>query len=219
MAFLNDFLEFVKQQYATFGYLIVFLGAYFENTVLLGLVLPGGSLVLLGAIYASEGTLWLPLVILCGWLGMFLGNSSDFWLGRLGVLRLIEKTRLKAKLAPHLLTAEKFLDKRGGMAIFTSHFIGHLRSFVAITAGATRFPFARFARYELAAALIWNILYCLVGFFFAKSINKLDGLFSGVGIGLVILIAVIFVGYKVISWFRSRQAQSIRPARKVEDPN
>jgi membrane protein DedA with SNARE-associated domain len=219
MGFLNDFLEFVKQQYATFGYLIVFLGAYFENTILLGLILPGGSLVLLGAIYASEGTLWLPLVILFGWLGMFLGNSSDFWLGRLGVLRLIEKTRLKAKLAPHMLTAEKFLERRGGMAIFTSHFIGHLRSFVAITAGATRFPFARFARYELAAALIWNIMYCLVGFFFAKSISTMEGLFRGVGIGLVIVIAVVYIGYKIVSWLRSRQTPQIRPARKVEDHN
>ncbi len=215
MGFFNDILEFVKQQYASFGYLIVFLGSYFENTVLLGLILPGGSLVLLGAIYASEGTLWLPLVILFGWLGMFLGNSSDFWLGRLGVLKLIEKTRLQSMLAPHMLTARNFLNKRGGRAIFISHFFGHIRSFVAITAGATHFPFARFARYELAAALVWNILYCLVGFFFAASIKGIEGLFSGVGIGLVVLIAVAFVSYRVFSWFQGRRA---KPGN-LEDPN
>lgn len=219
MGFFNDILDFVKHQYATFGYLIVFLGAYFENTILLGLILPGGSLVLLGAIYASEGSLWLPLVILFGWLGMFLGNSTDFWLGRLGVLKLIEKTRLNAKLAPHMLTARNFLDKRGGRAIFFSHFIGHIRSFVAITAGATRFSYARFARYELAAALVWNILYCLAGFFFAESIKKVEGLFSGVGIGLVVLIAVAFVGYKAFSWFRNRRARPGGPGRKLEDQN
>lgn len=218
MGFINDILEFVKQQYATFGYLIVFLGAYFENTVFLGLILPGGSLVLLGAIYASEGTMFLPLVILFGWLGMFLGNSTDFWLGRVGVLRLIKKTRWHSKLEPHMLTAKNFLDRRGGMAVFVSHFFGHLRSFVAITAGATHFSYARFARYELAAALIWNILYCLAGFFFAASIKQIEGLFSGVGIGLVVLIAVIFIGYKVYSWWKERRESSAtKPGRKLED--
>lgn len=217
MDFFNNILDFVKQQYATFGYLIVFLGAYFENTIFLGLILPGGSLVLLGAIYSSEGTMFLPLVILLGWLGMFLGNSTDFWLGRAGVIRLIEKTRFKDKLAPHLETARKFLDKRGGWAIFFSHFIGHIRSFVAITAGTTRFPYSRFARYELLAALIWNIGYCLAGFFFAESIKKIEGLFSGVGIGLVVVVAVGFFGYKAFNWWRDRQTKTIRPAKKLED--
>ena len=217
MDFFNNILDFVKQQYATFGYLIVFLGAYFENTIFLGLILPGGSLVLLGAIYSSEGTMFLPLVILFGWLGMFLGNSTDFWLGRVGVIRLIEKTRFKDKLAPHIETARKFLDRRGGWAIFFSHFIGHIRSFVAITVGATRFPYCRFARYELLAALIWNIMYCLAGFFFAESIKKIEGLFSGVGIGLVVIVGVGFFGYKGYTWWRDRQPKTIHPAKKLED--
>ncbi len=217
MDFFNNILDFVKQQYATFGYLIVFLGAYFENTIFLGLILPGGSLVLLGAIYASEGTMILPLVILFGWLGMFLGNSTDFWLGRVGVLRLIEKTRLKDKMAPHMETARKFLEKRGGWAIFLSHFIGHIRSFVAITAGASRFSYARFARYELAAALVWNIIYCLAGFFFTESIKKIEGLFSGVGIGLVIVAVLVVGGYKAHGWWRNRQSKTIQPPKKLED--
>lgn len=217
MDFFNNILEFVKQQYATFGYLIVFLGAYFENTIFLGLILPGGSLVLLGAIYSSEGTMFLPLVILFGWLGMFLGNSTDFWLGKVGVLRLIEKSRFKEKMRPHLETARKFLDRRGGWAIFFSHFIGHIRSFVAITAGATRFPYIRFARFELAAALAWNIMYCLAGFFFAQSIHKIESLFSGLGISLVIVLVVAFLGYKAFGWWRERQPKTIRPAKKFED--
>ncbi|MDB5081415.1 MAG: hypothetical protein JWP00_3339 [Chloroflexi bacterium] len=219
MSFFNDILDFVKQQYATLGYLIVFLGSYFENTVFLGMILPGGSLVMLGAIYASEGTLNLPLVILFGWIGMFLGNSTDFWLGRLGLLRIIQKTRLKATLEPYMITAKDFLDRRGGMAIFLSHFIGHLRSFVALTAGATLFPFARFARYELFAALVWNTIYCLAGFFFAESIKKVEGLFSGVGIGLVVLIAVGYGIFKIYDWYKGRNDHTIPPAKKLEDQN
>src|SRR5437868_6996099 len=115
MDFLNNFLDIIKQQYATFGYLIVFLGAYFENTIFLGLILPGGSLVLLGAVYASDGTLSFPLVILLGWLGMALGNSTDYWLGRWGIYNLIKKTRFNARLEPQMNKASKFLQERGGL--------------------------------------------------------------------------------------------------------
>jgi membrane protein DedA with SNARE-associated domain len=47
-----------------------------ENTALLGLVLPGGSLVLLRAVYAQQGAMTRPLVLVLGWLGMVLGTRS-----------------------------------------------------------------------------------------------------------------------------------------------
>ncbi len=205
MQFFNDLLEAIKAQYTTYGYLIVFLAAYLENTVILGLILPGGSLVLLGAIYAAGGTLSLPLVIFFGWIGMALGNSTDYWIGRFGLYRLIENTRLKKYLDPHMASATDFLNKRGGAAIFISHFIGHLRSFVAMTAGAVKFPFRRFAVYELAAALIWNLIYALAGFFLAASASTFESIFGGVSIVMVGLLAIGYGGYK----FMERQKKEV----------
>src|SRR5262245_10076061 len=72
----------LHQLYEHYGYLLVFLGALGENTALLGFVLPGGSLALLGAFYARQGTLNLGLVILLAWLGTVIGYSADYALGR-----------------------------------------------------------------------------------------------------------------------------------------
>jgi membrane protein DedA with SNARE-associated domain len=216
MDFLNHILEIVKQQYASFGYLIVFLGAYFENTIFLGLILPGGSLVLLGAVYAADGTLSLPLVLLLGWLGMALGNSTDYWLGRLGINNLIKKTRFSARLEPQMEKANQFLQERGGLAVFLSHFIGHLRSFVALTAGTVHFSFRRFVAYELAAAFLWNLLYCLLGFFLANSVSNLDGVIGRVGLIMAGIVLAGYLGYKFYQRFTSRSAK-IRPAKPARE--
>lgn len=49
---LDDLISLLENFYDHYGYLIVFLSTFAENTALVGLVLPGNSLALLGAFYA-----------------------------------------------------------------------------------------------------------------------------------------------------------------------
>src|SRR5579884_2329966 len=104
---LQPLLETLRHAYATWGYPIVFFGALLENTVLLGLVLPGGTLVLLGAIYAQQGDMMLPFVLLLGWLGMAAGTSIDYVLGRWGVWSLLHRSQRFQQLEPRLVAAER----------------------------------------------------------------------------------------------------------------
>ena len=128
-------MEALRAAYSTWGYPLVLLGALLENTALLGLVLPGGSLVLLGAIYAQRGAMALPLVLVLGWLGMVLGTSLDYALGRWGLHSTLGRTHLMARLEPKLDAARRFLARHGAWALVLDHFIGHVRSLVAIPAG------------------------------------------------------------------------------------
>src|SRR6478735_4417397 len=79
---INAWIEALGELYDQYGYLIVFLGPMAENAAFLGLVLPGGTLALLGAFYARQGTLNLGLVIFFAWIGTVLGYHVDYLLGR-----------------------------------------------------------------------------------------------------------------------------------------
>ena len=70
---MNTLIEWLGSLYNQYGYLIVFLGALGENTAFLGLILPGGTLALLGAFYARAGTLNIGWVIFFAWIGTVLG--------------------------------------------------------------------------------------------------------------------------------------------------
>jgi membrane protein DedA with SNARE-associated domain len=109
----QQIMETLRAAYSTWGYPLALLGALLENTALLGLVLPGGSLVLLGAIYAQRGAMALPLVLVLGWLGMVLGTSLDYALGRWGLYSTLGRTHLMARLEPKLAAARRYLARHG----------------------------------------------------------------------------------------------------------
>ena len=199
----QQIMETLRAAYSTWGYPLVLLGALLENTALLGLVLPGGSLVLLGAIYAQRGAMALPLVLVLGWLGMVLGTSLDYALGRWGLHATLGRTRLMARLEPKLAAAQRFLARHGAWALVLAHFIGHVRSFVAITAGASRLPYRRFLFYEGIAALAWNLVWVTAGYLVGEHLDALQRLVGGTGLALVVLALVAYIAYRLVAWRRS----------------
>lgn len=202
---MSEIVDFVKDYYVSWGYLIVLVGAYLENTALLGLLLPGGTLILLGAFYAKLGYLWFPAVIALGVVGMFLGSSTDFWLGRLGLHRLFQKTRFWSKVEAGLEKSRRFMNRYGGWAIFLSHFIGHIRAFVALTAGMSGYPYRRFAIFESCAAIIWNIIFCLLGYLLADNLELVERLYARFGLGMLIVLVLALVVWRGWRFYRERK--------------
>jgi membrane protein DedA with SNARE-associated domain len=200
---LHHVVDALRAAYGTWGYPLVLLGALLENTALLGLVLPGGSLVLLGAVYAQQGVLALPLVLVLGWLGMVLGTSLDYAFGRWALRTTLGHTRLMARLDPKLGEAERFLERHGAWAFLLAHFIGHVRSFVAITAGTSRLPYRRFLVYEGSAALAWNLVWVIAGYMVGEHLAFLERLMGGAGLALVLVAVTAYLGYRLFTRGRS----------------
>lgn len=206
----HHLIDALRLAYVTWGYPIVLLGAMLENTALLGLVLPGGSLVLLGALYAQQGLMALPLVLLMGWLGTAAGASLDYAMGRWGLYTALGHTRLLRRLEPRLHKTEHFLERHGAWAFLLAHFIGHVRSFVAITAGASQLPFRRFLLYEGMAALAWNLLFVGLGYTIGEHLGLLQRLMGGAGAALIGVALLGYIGYRV--WARVRVRSADTPA-------
>src|SRR5260370_14974566 len=163
---IDQWIELLGTLYDRWGYLIVFLGSLFENTALLGLFLPGASLALLGAFYAQQGTLQLGWVIFFAWAGTVLGYHADYLLGRLLLTRLLGRWSdswlgRRLRLAARVRLGGRFLTRHGGKAILLSHIVGHVRSFVALSAGATHMMYRRFLPFQRAAPLLSDTAFFL----------------------------------------------------------
>lgn len=198
---INNLIDALAPLYNQWGYLIVFLGVLGENTALVGLVLPGGTLALLGAFYARQGTLALPLVVLFAWLGTVIGYSTDYLLGRYALARLLPwatSSRLgrHLRLAGRLRQARRLLAHHGGKAIMISHAFGHIRSFVALTAGMTHMRYPRFLAFELVAALLWNTGYCLLGYLAGAERERLQMFIERGGWIALIVLALVYLFWR-----------------------
>lgn len=216
---VEEWIAVVGGWYATYGYALVFGGAFAENTALLGLLLPGGTLAALGAFYARAGTLNLAWVILLAWAGMVLGYHVDYLVGRFALQRVIgywsaRPLGRRLRIAGRVRLARAFLAKHGGKAIVLSHTAGHLRSFVALTAGAAHMPYPRFLAFELLAALIWSSAFCIVGYLIGTQLDTFLTILERVGWASLVALGVAALGWYIWRAGRTTKRRQHRGMRR-----
>ena len=172
-----------------------------ETSVLVGLVVPGDTMVIVaGTAVGSplEGVVLAAAVVV----GALLGESFGFWLGRYFGPR-IRASRLGRKLGERNWNrADRYLRRRGGLAIFLSRFLPVLHSVVPLTVGMSGYSYRRFLAWTTPACVIWAGLYISVAATAAGTYRELaDQLhYAGyifVGI-LVVFLVLVFVGKKLI---------------------
>jgi membrane protein DedA with SNARE-associated domain len=181
--------------------LVAGLAMMLETSVLVGLVVPGDTIVIVsGTAIASplDGVLLGVAVVL----GSLIGESLGFWLGRYFGPR-IRASRLGQKLGDrNWERADRYLRRRGGPAIFLSRFLPVLHSLVPLTVGMAGYRYRRFLAWTAPACIVWAGLYITVAATAAGTYRELaDQIhYAGyvfVGIILVFLL-LVYVGKKVL---------------------
>ncbi len=147
------------------GYLVVCAVVMLECQALLGLFLPGESLVLLGGFLAREGTLDPGALVLAISLGAIVGDSIGYRLGRaLGLEWLARHGRRLGVRRENLDRAGAFIARHGGKAVFASHFTHLMRSLMPFFAGASRMRYGRFLVFNAAGCIAWAATFVAVGY-------------------------------------------------------
>ena len=177
--------------------LLAALGMFCETTILVGLIIPGDTIVLI----ASTGIENVPqylgmLVAVVG--GSLAGESVGFLLGRWFGHR-IRWSKLGTRLGEsNWVRAERYLERRGGLAVFASRFLPILHSLVPLTVGMTKWSYRRFMAWTTPACLIWATAYVTVGTLAAGGYRHISAqlhwagyLFGGVVI--VFFVAVVLI--------------------------
>jgi membrane protein DedA with SNARE-associated domain len=111
-----------------------------------------------------------------------------------------------------------FLARHGGKAILLSHIVGHVRSFVALSAGMTHMRYRRFLSFELVAALLWNTLFSLLGYFAGAERERLQLLIERSGLAVFAVLAVVFIVWRVLSARRVNRRRMARRAAMASLP-
>lgn len=193
---LENLINFFGKYVSDFGYIIVFLATFLENSFFLGLLVPGETLVILAGFYAAQGKLNLYCLISIVFVGAILGDNLGYFFGRWG-----EKNFLK-KYGKHLFITEDrlkysrdYFEKNGAKTVFMARFTAVLRALAAFTAGASKMKYHRFFLYDFLGALVWAIGVPLLGYFFGANWRVIHQFLGDIGV--VLLIIFILVGLKM----------------------
>jgi membrane-associated protein len=146
--------------------LLAGLAIALETSVLIGLIVPGDTVVIVASLAtpdptASPGQYLGLIAAVLG--GALVGESVGFALGRYFGPK-IRGSRLGRRIGErNWRRAEYFLDRRGGIAVFVSRFLPVLHSLVPLTVGMSTMRYRRFLAWTLPACLIWATAYVTVG--------------------------------------------------------
>ncbi len=191
--------------------LIAGLAVLLETSILIGLIVPGDTIVII----ASMGVEGLPetiAMVIAVVVGALIGESIGFCLGRWLGPR-IRRSWIGRRIGEaHWERAERYLQRRGGVAIFLSRFLPVLHSLVPLTVGMSAYSYRRFLAWTAPACLIWATAYVSVTSLAAGGFRELvDRVhFAGyvfVGI-IVVFLLLIFIGKKLLTHGENRHMRA-----------
>lgn len=157
---LETAAEAVRSLFESYGYWVIFLGTLFENTLFLGLFLPGVLIVVLAGLHAEEGMLSWPVAVGLGVLGTVIGDTLSYMMGRFGWARLFQGGRV------HEFTERirEPLLRRGQLFVLVYHFAGYTRVMGPAAAGMLRMPYRQWAPADYTGAALWITTFMGVGY-------------------------------------------------------
>ena len=182
------------------GYLIVFVATFLENSVGAGVIVPGETLVIIGGFYARLGELWLPAVSFVAVVGAILGDNLGYWIGRRYGRGFLERHGRKLFVTPERLeAAEDYYRRHGGKTVFLGRFIPVVRSVGFIVAGVAHMEWKRFIVYDVAGAIIWGVGHSALGYALGASYERWERYATPVGLAILAILLVLIGGSKLLA--------------------
>jgi membrane protein DedA with SNARE-associated domain/membrane-associated phospholipid phosphatase len=197
---LDQLIEDLSKNLGAWTYLLVGGLAFLETGAFVGLVAPGEFTVMLGGAVASQGEISLPVILGITWLSAFLGDSASFLLGtKLGREFLVRHGE-RFRITPERLErVESYFARHGGKTILIGRFIGLVRALAPFIAGSSRMRYGAFAPYSILGTGLWATALILVGYFAARSLDRVTNI---VGRGLLVFGIVVGVIVALVVSYR-----------------
>ncbi len=177
-----------------------------ETSILIGLVVPGDTVVLVAAIgvtsWAEGIALGLAVVV-----GALIGESLGFWLGRWAGPHIRSSWLGRRIGEQHWERSERYLRRRGGIAIFLSRFLPVLHSLVPLTVGMSGYAYRRFIAWTLPACVVWTTIYVGLAAGAAGSYHELSQRIHYAGYVFVGAIAVLLIAVLVVKKLIARREE------------
>ncbi|MEO8095238.1 MAG: DedA family protein [Pseudolysinimonas sp.] len=177
--------------------LISGVGMLLETSILVGLIVPGDTIVLVSSTGIESPAQYVGMLAAVI-VGALCGESIGFALGRFFGPK-IRDSRLGRRIGiKNWHRAERYVDRRGGIAVFISRFLPVLHSLVPLTVGMSTMRYRKFIAWTAPACAIWASAYVTVGWLAADSFRALSTQlhFAGylfAGAIAVFLVAVLLV--------------------------
>jgi membrane-associated protein len=175
-----------------------------ECGVLIGLFLPGDSLLFIVGLLIAGGQIKPPggLVGACALLSVaaVIGNLTGYGIGYQVGPRLFRREDSRLFKQSYVDRTHDFFDRHGSKAIVLGRFVPIVRTFITAVAGVGRMDFRRYAAYSAIGGILWAAGMTLLGYWLGDQ-KIIKNNIELITIGIVVLSVLPLV----IHWLRERR--------------
>jgi membrane-associated protein len=174
-----------------------------ETGLLVGVFLPGDSLLVTAGLLAARGYLNILTLVPTLTIAAILGNSVGHFIGRATGPRIFNRENSLFFNKKHAIRAHEFYEKHGRKTIVLAQFMPVIRTFAPVISGVAGMNFIQFISFNIIGAFIWIWSMLGIGYFLGNTIPGIDQ-----HIEIVVLI-VVFISLLpgIISTIRARRAK------------
>ena len=196
-------MEFLINFFSNYGYFAVLFVLIICG---FGVPIPEDITLVSGGVISGLGYANVHIMLVVSLLGVLLGDSTMYWLGRIYGTRILRFRPMRKVLTLQRLkmVREKF-DQYGNRVLFVARFLPGLRAPIYMVAGITRrVSFTRFVLLDFCAAIISVPIWVYLGDFGASNLDWLHAQIKKGQSVIYILIAllVVYLGWK---WHKNRK--------------
>jgi len=174
-----------------------------ETGLLVGVFLPGDSLLVTAGLLAARGYLNVYALVPLLTLAAICGNSVGYFIGRTSGPRIFNRENSLFFNKKHAMRAHEFYEKYGRKTIVLAQFMPIIRTFAPVVAGVGGMKFRTFITFNIIGAFFWIWSMVGIGYFLGSYIPGIDQHIE------IVVVVVVFISILpgIISWYRGKRAK------------
>jgi len=200
---LDAHLLALVQEYGVWVYAILFFIIFAETGLVIAPFLPGDSLLFVIGALSGMGSLELEVALPLLILAAFMGDNTNYWIGRLLGLRLLEHASPRFIKHEHLEKTHAFYAKHGGKTVIFARFLPIIRTFAPFVAGIGTMNYRHYVMFSIIGGVSWIGSLILAGYFFGNIPVIKDNL----TLMILVIVVVSFVP-AMIEFMRHRRQRA-----------
>ena len=185
------------------GYGLLAFIVFAETGLLVGLFLPGDSLLFTVGVVCGAGDLDIVTISALLVIASIAGDQSGYFLGRRTGPAIFSRPDSRVFKQEYVTRTQAFYAKHGGKTLIYAKFAPIVRTFAPFMAGVGRMPYRRFVSFNVFGGLGWVLSMTLAGYYLGE-VPVIRRNFEKV------VLAIVFVSLLplVIHYWQSRRASA-----------
>ena len=183
-----------------------------ETGLLVGVFLPGDSLLVTAGLLSARGYLNVYTLVPALMAAAICGNSLGYFIGRTSGPRIFNRENSLFFNKKHAIRAHEFYARHGRKTIVLAQFMPVIRTFSPVIAGVGGMEFRTFISFNVIGAIVWVGSRVSIGYFLGSYIPGIDQHIE------IVVVIVVFISLlpAIIGSYRSRRAKRYAAAVATE---